>query len=47
MSGAPGAAQKLANAGNQAAVRGGKLRTAWYVYNTERDVDRTLDALSA
>jgi selenocysteine lyase/cysteine desulfurase len=47
MSDAPGAAQKLASAGIQAAVRGGKLRTSWHVYNTERDVDRTLDVLSA
>lgn len=47
MSDAPGAADKLASAGIQAAVRGGKLRTSWHVYNTERDVDRTLDVLSA
>jgi len=47
MSDAPGAAEKLAAAGIQAAVRGGRLRTSWHVYNTERDVDRTLDALSA
>lgn len=47
MSDAPGAAEKLAAAGIQAAVRGGKLRTSWHVYNTESDVDRTLDVLSA
>ena len=47
MSDAPGAAEKLAVAGIQAAVRGGRLRTSWHLYNTERDVDRTLDALSA
>ncbi|MBM2821772.1 MAG: aminotransferase class [Thermoleophilia bacterium] len=47
MSDAPGAAEKLARAGIQAAVRGGKLRTSWHVYNTEHDVDRTIDALSA
>jgi selenocysteine lyase/cysteine desulfurase len=47
MSDAPGAAEKLARAGIQAAVRGGRLRTSWHVYNTERDVDRTLDVLSA
>jgi selenocysteine lyase/cysteine desulfurase len=47
MSDAPGAAEKLAAAGIQAAVRGGRLRTSWHVYNTERDVDRTLDALLA
>ncbi len=47
MSDAPGAAEKLAAAGIQAAVRGGRLRTSWHVYNTENDVDRTLDVLSA
>ena len=47
MSDAPGAAERLAGAGIQAAVRGGRLRTSWHVYNTERDVDRTLDVLSA
>ena len=47
MSDAPGAAEKLAAAGIQAAVRGGRLRTSWHVYNTESDVDRTLDVLSA
>jgi len=46
MSDAPGAAEKLTAAGIQAAVRGGRLRTSWHVYNTERDVDRTLDLLS-
>jgi len=45
MSEAPGAAEKLARAGIQAAVRGGRLRTSWHVYNTESDVDRTLDVL--
>jgi len=47
MSDAPSAAEKLARAGIQAAVRGGRLRTSWHVYNTESDVDRTLDVLSA
>ena len=47
MSDAPGAAEKLSAAGIQAAVRGGGLRTSWHVYNTESDVDRTLDVLSA
>ncbi|MDH4339199.1 MAG: aminotransferase class V-fold PLP-dependent enzyme [Thermoleophilia bacterium] len=46
MSDAPGAAEKLAVAGIQAAVRGGRLRTSWHVYNTESDVDRTLGVLS-
>ena len=44
---APDAAEKLARAGIQAAVRGGRLRTSWHVYNTTDDVDRTLDVLSA
>lgn len=44
---APDAAERLARAGIQAAVRGGRLRTSWHVYNTERDVDRTLDVLLA
>jgi selenocysteine lyase/cysteine desulfurase len=41
-----GAAEKLEAAGIRAAVRGGRLRTSWHVYNTEADVDRTLDVLS-
>ena len=40
-----GAAEKLETAGIRAAVRGGRLRTSWHVYNTEDDVDRTLDVL--
>lgn len=46
MSDAPGAAEKLAAAGIQAAVRGGRLRTSWHVHNTESDVDQTLEVLS-
>jgi selenocysteine lyase/cysteine desulfurase len=42
-----GAAEKLERAGIRAAVRGGRLRTSWHVYNTAEDVDRTLDVLSA
>jgi selenocysteine lyase/cysteine desulfurase len=45
MSDAPGAAEKLEQAGIRAAVRGGRLRTSWHVYNTDEDVDRTLDVL--
>jgi selenocysteine lyase/cysteine desulfurase len=41
------AAEKLAGAGIQAAVRGGRLRTSWHVYNTRDDVDRTLAVLLA
>ena len=40
------AAAKLEKAGIQAAVRGGRLRTSWHVYNTHADVERTLDVLS-
>jgi selenocysteine lyase/cysteine desulfurase len=39
------AAEKLERAGIRAAVRGGRLRTSWHVYNTSEDVARTLDAL--
>jgi selenocysteine lyase/cysteine desulfurase len=40
------AAEKLERAGIRAAVRGGRLRTSWHVYNTVDDVDRTLDVLA-
>jgi selenocysteine lyase/cysteine desulfurase len=40
------AAEKLERAGIRAAVRGGRLRTSWHVYNTFADVERTLDVLS-
>ena len=42
----PEAAERLERAGIRAAVRGGRLRTSWHVYNTEADVDATLDALA-
>jgi len=42
---APGAAERLERAGIRAAVRGGRLRTSWHVYNTLEDVERTLDVL--
>lgn len=41
----PGAADKLARAGIMAAVRGGRLRTSWHLYNTDADVDAALRAL--
>lgn len=41
----PEAADRLERAGIRAAVRGGRVRTSWHVYNTAADVDRTLDAL--
>jgi selenocysteine lyase/cysteine desulfurase len=43
---AEGASAKLERAGIRAALRGGRLRTSWHVYNTADDVDRTLDVLS-
>jgi selenocysteine lyase/cysteine desulfurase len=43
---APEAAERLERSGIRAAVRGGRLRTSWHVYNTEADVDATLDALA-
>jgi selenocysteine lyase/cysteine desulfurase len=39
----PQAAQRLERADIIAAVRGGRLRTSWHVYNDENDVDRVLD----
>jgi selenocysteine lyase/cysteine desulfurase len=41
----PGAEERLARAGIVAAIRGGRLRTSWHVYNTEDDVDQVLEAL--
>jgi selenocysteine lyase/cysteine desulfurase len=41
----PDAAARLERAGIVAAIRGGRLRTSWHVYNTEDDVDRVLEAL--
>jgi len=40
-----GAAERLEQAGIRAAVRGGRLRTSWHVYNTTAHVDRTLEVL--
>jgi selenocysteine lyase/cysteine desulfurase len=42
----PGAEHALERAGIRAAMRGGRLRVSWHVYNTERDVGLALDALS-
>ena len=41
----PGAAERLERAGIRAAVRNGRVRTSWHLYNTEEDVDLTLGAL--
>ncbi len=43
----PGAAEKLAAAGILTAVRAGSLRASFHVYNTERDVDAALEALTS
>jgi selenocysteine lyase/cysteine desulfurase len=40
-------ADRLAAAGVMAAVRGGRVRTSWHVYNTPADVDRALAVLGA
>ena len=42
-----GAAEAVERAGIRAAVRGGRLRTSWHVYNTVADVERALDVLLA
>ena len=42
----PGAAARLERAGIVAAVRGGRLRTSWHLYNDERDVDQVLDIIA-
>jgi len=42
----PGGAERLERAGIVAALRGGRLRASWHVYNTDADVDAALDALS-
>jgi selenocysteine lyase/cysteine desulfurase len=42
----PGAAERLERAGIRAAVRNGRVRTSWHLYNTEADVDHALTALN-
>jgi selenocysteine lyase/cysteine desulfurase len=42
----PGSARSLERAGIQAAVRGGRLRVSWHVYNTYRDVEIAVEALT-
>ncbi|MDP8967846.1 MAG: aminotransferase class V-fold PLP-dependent enzyme [Actinomycetota bacterium] len=41
-----GAAARLERAGIVAALRGGRMRASWHLYNTEQDVDAALDALA-
>ncbi|MDX6689910.1 MAG: hypothetical protein QOG15_1367 [Solirubrobacteraceae bacterium] len=43
----PGGAERLERAGIVAALRGGRVRVSWHVYNTDEDVDRALEALAA
>jgi selenocysteine lyase/cysteine desulfurase len=40
------AASRLTAAGIRAAVRAGRLRASFHIYNTDADVDRALDALT-
>jgi selenocysteine lyase/cysteine desulfurase len=42
----PGAAERFARAGIQAAARAGRLRASFHVYNTDADVDAALAALT-
>jgi selenocysteine lyase/cysteine desulfurase len=42
----PGAPERLAHAGVQAAARAGRLRASFHVYNTDADVDAALAALA-
>jgi selenocysteine lyase/cysteine desulfurase len=43
---AAGAEEAFARERIMAAIRAGRLRTSWHVYNTEDDVDRVLDLLT-
>jgi selenocysteine lyase/cysteine desulfurase len=43
----PDAAQRLERSGIIAALRGGRLRTSWHVYNDDSDVDQVVDALTS
>jgi selenocysteine lyase/cysteine desulfurase len=43
---APDAEAKLASAGIRAAVRAGRMRASFHIYNTEADVDLALNALT-
>jgi selenocysteine lyase/cysteine desulfurase len=42
----PDASERLERAGIVAALRGGRLRVSWHLYNTEDDVDAALGALA-
>jgi selenocysteine lyase/cysteine desulfurase len=43
---AGGAEERLTAAGVMAAMRAGRLRTSWHLYNTEDDVDRVLELMN-
>jgi selenocysteine lyase/cysteine desulfurase len=43
----PDARERLEAAGIVAAARAGRMRASWHLYNTEADVDRVLDVLTA
>ncbi|MGH2841371.1 MAG: aminotransferase class V-fold PLP-dependent enzyme [Solirubrobacteraceae bacterium] len=43
----PGGAERLERAGIVVALRGGRLRASWHLYNTDEDVDRALAALTS
>jgi selenocysteine lyase/cysteine desulfurase len=43
----PDAAGRLHRAGIIGAIRGGRLRTSWHIYNDHDDVDRVLEALTS
>jgi selenocysteine lyase/cysteine desulfurase len=43
----PDAAARLERAGIVTAMRGGRLRTSWHLYNTEDDVERVLEIVAA
>jgi selenocysteine lyase/cysteine desulfurase len=43
----PDAAERLRRAGIIGAIRGGRLRTSWHIYNDHDDVDRVLEALTS
>jgi selenocysteine lyase/cysteine desulfurase len=43
----PDAAERLRSAGIIGAIRGGRLRTSWHLYNDHDDVDRVLEALTS
>jgi len=42
---APDAEERLERAGIRAAIRNGRLRTSWHLYNSDEDVERALEAL--